>query len=85
MRVKYHVAGFNVVGTDLRDDSSFEDFTVKVLPDLKTQTLNKTMDEIILDYRKYGYDEINVYFESSFISDSMDLYLELREAAGESK
>lgn len=85
MRTKYHVAMFNVNGIDLRDDSSFEDAIVKVLPDVSTGTLNKAMDEIILDYQRYGYDEVEVYFQSSFIVDSMDLYLKLLESVGELK
>lgn len=87
MRTKYHAFGFDVVGTDLRDNSTFEDFIVKILPCNDKNTFDRRLgaegaqSEVFEQYQRLGYDHLEVHFVESFEFDSMDLYLELREAA----
>lgn len=80
-----YVVGYTVQGYDMRDDCSFENFVVKMIPDKTVDTFDHIESEISKEYRKLGFEVCHLYREKVFSVSPFDLYLELREAAGESK
>lgn len=80
-----YAVGYAVQGYDMRDDCSFEDFVVKMIPDKTVDTFVHIESEISKEYRKLGFDVCHLHREKVFSVSPFDLYLELREAAGESK
>lgn len=69
-----YIVGYTVQGYDMRDDSSFEDFVVKMIPDRTVDIFVHIESEIFKEYRKLGFEVSNLYKEKIISVSPSKLY-----------